>query len=91
MILIYRYKGKSSDENFDKYDNTLDLIDNIRNGKIKVLDVKNDQTIFKSHLGKIKKGNNKKKSKEQKNALYNIEMLYKQETRLLNFLMIILQ
>ena len=33
---------------------------------------KNDQIIFKSHLG-----NNEKRSKEQRNALYNIEMLYK--------------
>ena len=33
--------------------------------------------MFKSNLGKIKKGNNRKRSKEQKNALYNIEILYK--------------
>ena len=32
---------------------------------------------FKLVLGEIKKGNKKKRSKEQKNALYNIEMLYK--------------
>ena len=35
---------------------------------------KNNQQKFKSFLGKIKKGN---KSKEQKNTLYKIEMLYK--------------
>ena len=38
---------------------------------------KNDQIRFKSNLGEIEKGNNKKRSKEQENALYNIEMLYK--------------
>ena len=39
----------------------------------------------------MKKGNKKHRSKEQKNALYNIEILYKERTVLLNFLMIILQ
>ena len=29
------------------------------------------------NLGEIKTGNNKKRSKEQKNALYNFDMLYK--------------
>ena len=32
---------------------------------------------FKSYLGEIKKGNSKRKSKDQKNILHNIEMLYK--------------
>ena len=38
----------------------------------------------KSSLGKIKKGN-KKKSKEQKNALYNIDMLYKARNEAIKF------
>ena len=62
--LVYRYKGRSPDEEFDKYDNALDLINKIRNGEIKLAEAKNDQTIFKSHFGEIKKGNNKKRSKE---------------------------
>ena len=41
------------------------------------LQCSNDQIKFKSHLGEIKKRSNKKRSKEQKNAPYNIEMLYK--------------
>ena len=73
--LVYRYKGKNPDEKFDKYDNALDLINKIQNGEIKLSNIKNDQIIFKSHLGKIKKGS--KKSKEQKNTICNIEMLYK--------------
>ena len=36
---------------------------------------KRNQEKFKSYLGEIKKGS--KKSKEQKNTIYNIEMLYK--------------
>ena len=40
---------------------------------------------FKSSLGEIKKGNNKKRSKEQKHALQNIEMLYKARNEAINF------
>ena len=50
----------------DTYDNALDLIDKIRNGKIRLTDVKYDQIKFKSNLDEIKKGNNKKRSKEKK-------------------------
>ena len=28
--LIYRYKGKTSNEKFDKYDNALDLINKVK-------------------------------------------------------------
>ena len=62
------YIGKTPDENFNIYDNAFD---------IKLAEVKNYQIRFKSNLGKMKKGNNKKRSKEQTNALYNIDMLYK--------------
>ena len=71
--LIYRYKGSNDDVNFDKFNNALDIIDKIRDGKIDLADVKHNQEKFKSYLGETKKG---KKSKEQINTLYNIEMLY---------------
>ena len=45
-------------------------------------DVKNNQEKFKSYLGKIKKV---KKSKAQKNTLYNIEMLYKAKHEAIKF------
>ena len=82
--LIYRYKAKTPHENFDTYDNALDLIDKIRNGKIRLADVKYDQMRFKSNLGEIKKG--PKKLQEQKiNALYNIEMLCKARNEAIKF------
>ena len=82
--LIYRYKGKIPDENFDTYNNALDLIDKIKkNAKIRLADVKYDQIKFKLNLGKIKRG--PKKSKEQKNALHNIEMLYKVRNEAIKF------
>ena len=57
--LMYRYKGNTADVNFDKFDNALDIIDKIRDGKIDLADVKNNQEKFKSYLGEIKKGNKK--------------------------------
>ena len=57
----------------------------MRNGEIKLAEAKADQTIFKSHFGEMKKGNNKKRLKEQKNALYNIEMLYKARNEAIKF------
>ena len=62
---MYRCKGKTPDENFNTYDNTLNLIDKIKNGEMKLAEAKNDQIKFKSVWGEIKKGNNKKRSKEQ--------------------------
>ena len=62
--LIYRYKGKIPDEKLNTYDNVLDLINKIKNGEIKLAETKNDQIRFKSNLGEIKKGNNKKRSKK---------------------------
>ena len=47
-----------------------------------VADVKNNQQKFKSLLGKIKK---ESKSKEQKNTLYNIEILYKARSEAIKF------
>ena len=32
--LIYRYKGNTSDEKFNPYDNAFSLLDKIRHGKI---------------------------------------------------------
>ena len=66
--LVYEYKNKSPDEEFDKYDNALNLINKIKEGKIKISlsKSKNDQAIFKSHLGEIKRRNNKKKQKSKK-------------------------
>ena len=66
-IKSFKKYFKSASEKFDKYDNALNLINKIKNGKMCLADVKN--------LGEIKKGSNKKWSKEQKNALYNTELL----------------
>ena len=53
--LIYRYKGRTADAKFDKFDNALDIIDKIRNGEISLADVRNNQAKFKSNLDEVKK------------------------------------
>ena len=86
--LIYKCKGNIADVNFNQFDNVLDITDKIRDGKIDLADVKNNQEKFKSYLGEIKKGNKKHRSKVQDTIL---KCSTKQETKLLNFMMIILQ
>ena len=83
--LIYRYKGNTADVKFDKFDNALDIINKIQNDEISLADVKTNQGKFKTYLGEIKKGNKKHKSKEQKNTLHNIEILYKARTEASKF------
>ena len=63
-------------DKFNKYDNALDLINEIKNGERKLSVAKNDQKIFKSRLDEIKMVSMKRKSKQQKNSIHNIEMLY---------------
>ena len=53
--LIYRYKGNTADIKFDEFDNAFDIIDKIRDGKIDLPDVKNNQEKFTSYLREIKK------------------------------------
>ena len=81
--LIYRYKGNTRNNKFNKYDNALDLIDKIKNGKIKLADAKNNQNEFKMYLGEIKK--DQKILKKQKNTIYNIELLYKARKKTIKF------
>ena len=77
---------------FNQFDNVFSLLDKIRDDKISLTDVKNDQENLKSDLNEIKKGSKKHRSKEKKKTLCTILKCFTmQETRLLNFMMIILQ
>ena len=61
------------------------IIDKIKNGEIKLAEAKNNQIRFKSSLNEIKRGNNKHKSKGQKNSIYNISILYKARKEAIKF------
>ena len=80
--LIHRYKGNTADVKFDEFDNALNIITKIQNGEIRLAGVKDNPEKFKSYLGEIKKV---KRSKEQKNTLYNIERLYKARNEAIKF------
>ena len=80
---------KTPDENFDAYGNVLNLIDKIKNGKIKLAQAKNDQIKLKSNLGDIKKGNNKRDQKSKKTRSTMLKSFTKLGMRLLTFMMII--
>ena len=51
--LIYRYEGNTDDVNFNEFDNALDIVHKIREGKKDLADVKYNQQKCKSFLGKI--------------------------------------
>ena len=89
--LIYRYKGNTADIKFDQFDNAFSLLGKIRNGKISLTDAKNDQAEFKSDLNEIEKETKNIDQKSKKNHCITLKCFTKQETVLLNFLIIILQ
>ena len=59
--LIHKYKGSTADAKFDKFDNALNIINKVNNCEISLADVENDQEKFRSYLGEIRKGNNKRR------------------------------
>ena len=82
--LMYRYKSRTADAKFDKFDNALDILDKLRNGKTSLTDVKDNQAKFKSNLGEVKK-THKGRTKKQKDTLYNNEMVYKTRNEAIKF------
>ena len=89
--LICRYKCRTADVKFDKFDNALDLIDEIRKGEISLTYVKNNQAKFKANLGEIKKKHTKINQKSKKASCIIFKYFTKYGMRLLNLMMIILQ
>ena len=85
--LIYRYKGNTANAKFGEFHNSFDIINKIRDGKTDLADVKNNQQISKSFLGTIKKEINQISKKILCTIL---KCSIKQETKLLNFMVIIL-
>ena len=67
--LIYRYKGKSADAKFDKFDHAFDIINKVRNGQASLTDVENNQAKFKLNLSEVKKGKKKKINGAKKHSV----------------------
>ena len=53
--LVFKYKGNTADEDFSKFDNALDLINEIRDGEISLNEVKDEQAKLKSSMGEVKR------------------------------------
>ena len=88
--LVFKYKGKTPDENFSKFDNALVLKGKIRNGEISLNDAIDEQTKFKSDMREIKRVQKMHFSKENKESRTNIENLYNARKAAINFYMNIL-
>ena len=52
--LVFKYKGNTPDEDFSKFDDALDLINEIRDAEIILNEAKDDQTKLRSDMGEIK-------------------------------------
>ena len=89
--MIYKCKGPTADLKFNEFDNALDFINKMKEGKIRIADAKIDQIKFKSDLGEIKKWNKKINQKSKKTFCIILKRFTKQEKMLLNFIMITLQ
>ena len=90
--MIYKSKGNTEDVESNQFDNAFSLLDKIRDGKISLTDAKNDQEDFGRNLREIEKTNTKKKDQKSKRTLCAILKCFaKQEKRLFNFLMVILE
>ena len=53
--LVFKYKGRTNNEDFSKFDNTFVLIDKIRDDEISLNGVKDGQVKLNSTLAEIKK------------------------------------
>ena len=53
--LVFKYKGNTADEDFSKFDNALDLINEIGDGEISLNEVKDEQAKLKSSMGEVKR------------------------------------
>ena len=88
---MYRYKGNTADIKFNEFDNVLDIIDKIQNGKTDLSNVENNQQKLKYYLGGKKMEPKNIDQKCKKTLCIILKCFTKQETKLLNFLMIIFQ
>ena len=83
---LYEFTGKTKDTDFNQFDHTFSFFNKIRDGKISLTNAKIDKENFNKDLNEAKRGNTKHKSKKQKNALYNIDVLCKAREEVIKFL-----
>ena len=84
MIYEYQPEGRSS-INFRNYQNSIDLFNKLRDGKVNPRKVLKNQNNFKLDLGEIKKGNPKSKSKDQISVIGNVEKFFELRKKIIDF------
>ena len=80
--LKFEYAGPTKDVSFDKYKDSEELFNAIRNNQIKFSVVKNKQNEFLNKLNNTKIG---KKTIEQKKSIDNLEKFYISRQEVINF------
>ena len=89
--LVLKYNGNTPDEDFSKFDNALDLINNITDGEISLNEAKDEQEKLRSDMGEIKKVRKNIYQKRVRKQEQILKIFTMQEKQLLIFLMNILQ
>ena len=85
--LVFKYKGRTNNEDFSKFDNTFVLIDKIRDDEISLNGVKDGQVKLNSTLAEIKKVPKniyENKIRKQKQILKNLRNARKAATDFFN-------
>ena len=83
--LVFKYKGNTTDEDFSKFDNALDLINKIRDGEISLNETKDDQRKLRSDMGEAKRAQKNHLLKEGREERTNIENLYNTRKAAIDF------
>ena len=81
--LVFRYKGKTADEDFGKFDNALSPTDKIRDGEVSLNEAK--MSRFGSKWGEIKRVQKKHLLKERREARTNTENFYNARKAAIDF------
>ena len=84
--LLYTYKGNTADVDFSNFNGAIDTINKIASGDISLSKAINNQYKLKSELGKVKKGNTKRKSRKKLEVIKNVENLYNVRQATINFI-----
>ena len=75
--IIYNFKDlRISSVSFIKFKDPLHIFKSIHNGEIPSEDIEKQQIELKRNFGRIKQGDPRDKSEEQKRTIYNIKNLY---------------
>ena len=90
--LTYHFKGSNTAPiNFIDFRGPMHIYNEIKNGNISIEKTEEDQKQFKSQLNEITTVNPKHRSKDQLKAIKNVKIFITQETKLSNYIKVMLK